>query len=142
MNFQGDISISFPSFYGIEVLGGPTKYCYGNRTIYEFLLKTNNTFPLLITSAVAKIGTQEIQSLNIFIEVKENNPLHKSPNSEDTAAGCWTSEVYTKSSEKVKPQSISKEDAGEHNVMQTIEFVIFALVIAWVIYQVVTMIYS
>lgn len=142
VNFQGDISISFPSFYGIEVLGGPTKYCYGNRTIYEFLLKTNNTFPLLITSAVAKIGTQEIQSLNIFIEVKENNPLHKSPNSEDTAAGCRTSEVFTKSNEKVKPQSISKEDAGEHNVMQAIVFVIFTLVIAWVIYQVVTMMYS
>ncbi|MCI5783415.1 MAG: hypothetical protein MR030_03480 [Bacteroidales bacterium] len=80
--------------------------------------------------------------MNIFIEVKENNPLHKSPNSEDTAASCRTSEVYKKSNEKVKPQSISKEDAGEHNVMQTIEFVIFALVIAWVIYQVVTMIYS
>ena len=77
-----------------------------------------------------------------IIEVKENNPLHKSPNLEDTAAGCWTSEVYTKSNEKVKPQSISKEDAGEHNVMQTIVFVIFTLVIAWVIYQVVIMMYS
>lgn len=80
--------------------------------------------------------------MQFVLESTQNNPLHKSPNSEDTAAGCRTSEVFTESNEKVKPQSISKEDAGEHNVMQAIVFVIFTLVIAWVIYQVVTMMYS